>query len=63
MTENDARELIATLGKSIFDRGLTHGSSGNISMRVDSGWLMTPTNSALGRLDPAAISLLNAEGE
>jgi ribulose-5-phosphate 4-epimerase/fuculose-1-phosphate aldolase len=56
------RELIASLGESIFNRGLTHGSSGNISMRVETGWLMTPTNSCLGRLDPSAISLLDAAG-
>ena len=57
------RELIVGLGKSMFDRGLTHGSSGNISVRVDDGWLMTPTNSNLGRLDPAAISLLDSQGK
>jgi len=56
------RELIALLGQSMFDRGLTHGSSGNISVRVDDGWLMTPTNSSLGRLDPGSISLLDAAG-
>ena len=56
------RDLIATLGESIFNRGLTHGSSGNISMRVEGGWLMTPTNSCLGRLDPAAITLLDESG-
>jgi ribulose-5-phosphate 4-epimerase/fuculose-1-phosphate aldolase len=38
------------------------GSSGNISVRVDDGWLMTPTNACLGRLDPAAISKLDAGG-
>lgn len=38
------------------------GSSGNISVRVDGGWLMTPTNASLGRLDPASISLLDDEG-
>lgn len=57
------RDLIATLGESMFDRGLTHGSSGNISMRVDGGLLMTPTNSCLGRLDPAAITLLDESGK
>ena len=57
------RDLIATLGESLFDRGLTHGSSGNISMRVEGGWLMTPTNSCLGRLDPAAITLLDESGK
>ena len=63
MNETASRELIATLGKSIFDRGLTHGSSGNISMRVEQGWLMTPTNSSLGRLDPSRISLLDHHGK
>lgn len=49
-------------GKSIFDRGLTGGSTGNISLRVDDGWLMTPTNASLGRLDPAHISKLDDAG-
>ena len=61
--ESRLREQIATLGKSLFDRGLTMGSSGNISVRLDDGgWLMTPTNACLGRLDPARISRLDAEG-
>ena len=46
----------------MFDRGLTVGSSGNISVRTDGGWLMTPTNSCLGRLDPAALSKVDAKG-
>ena len=50
------------LGKSMFDRGLTPGSSGNISVRLDDGWLMTPTNSCLGRLDPARLSKVDAKG-
>tara|TARA_Y100001001_G_scaffold24399_1_gene20587 strand:+ start:199 stop:846 length:648 start_codon:yes stop_codon:yes gene_type:complete len=61
---NRLREQIATYGKSLFDRGLTMGSSGNISVRLDDGgWLMTPTNACLGRLDPASISTLSAKGE
>ncbi|QJQ99020.1 3-oxo-tetronate 4-phosphate decarboxylase [Halomonas sp. PGE1] len=61
--ENGLREQIATLGKSLFDRGLTMGSSGNISVRLDDGgWLMTPTNACLGRLDPARISRLDRDG-
>ena len=56
------RDLIANFGKSIFDRGLTAGSSGNISMRADDGWLLTPTNACLGRLDPARISQLDWDG-
>ena len=46
----------------IFDRGMTAGSSGNISVRLEDGWLLTPTNSCLGRLDPARISKLAPDG-
>ena len=62
MNEAKLREEICTLGKSMFDRGLTPGSSGNISSRVDGGWLMTPTNACLGRLDPATISKVDGNG-
>ena len=56
------RERMAELAKSLFDRGFTVGSSGNISARVEDGILMTPTNSCFGFLDPARISKLNAMG-
>jgi len=56
------REAIVDFGRSIFDRGLTAGSSGNISARVDGGWLMTPTNACLGRLNPARLSRLDDNG-
>ncbi|HWH48679.1 MAG TPA: 3-oxo-tetronate 4-phosphate decarboxylase [Burkholderiales bacterium] len=62
MNETKLREEICILGRSMFDRGLTPGSSGNISARVDNGWLMTPTNSCLGRLDPATISKVDGKG-
>jgi len=62
MTESRMREEIAEFGRSIFDRGLTAGSSGNISARVEDGWLLTPTNACLGRLDPARISKLGWDG-
>lgn len=62
MNENTLREQIAEIGKSLYQRGLAHGSAGNISVRLDDGWLMTPTNSCLGRLDPARISRLDTEG-
>ena len=63
MNETGIREQICVLGKSLFDRGFTVGSSGNISVRTEEGnWLMTPTNSCLGRLDPARLSLVDAEG-
>jgi ribulose-5-phosphate 4-epimerase/fuculose-1-phosphate aldolase len=62
MNENEARERIARFGKSIFDRGLTAGTSGNISVKVSEGWLMTPTNSSLGELDPGMLSRLGTDG-
>ena len=63
MNENRIREDIATIGKSLYDRGLAHGSAGNISVKLPDGWLMSPTNSCLGRLDPARISRLDASGK
>ncbi len=63
MSDTAARDAICRLGASIFNRGLTFGSSGNISVRLpEGGWLMTPTNASLGELDPARLSLLDAEG-
>jgi 3-dehydro-4-phosphotetronate decarboxylase len=62
MSEATEREAICTIGASIFARGLTAGSSGNISVRTDEGWLMTPTNASLGRLDPARLSKLDPDG-
>jgi len=63
MSETKLREQICLYGKSLFDRGLTPGSSGNISVRMsDGGWLVTPTNASLGFLDPARISRLDAQG-
>ena len=64
MSETALRDRIARLGQSLFARGLTFGSSGNISVRTeDGGWLMTPTGSSLGELDPARISKLAPGGE
>ena len=61
--ESQLRETICRFGRSLFERGLTAGSSGNISVRLsDGGWLTTPTNSSLGSLDPARLSRLDAEG-
>jgi len=61
-TENTLREEIARLSKSLFDRGFSVGSAGNISAAVEDGILMTPTNSCLGFLDPARISKLDRAG-
>src|ERR1700694_166134 len=63
MTENKVREEICRLGRSLFERGLTPGSSGNISVRLDDGgYMVTPTNASLGSLDPARLSRLSADG-
>lgn len=57
------RDDICFMAKSLFDRGLTSGSSGNISARLSDGRLLvTPTGSSFGRLDPVRLSLFNAEG-
>ena len=57
MSETRLRSLLCELAKSLFDRGFSVGSAGNISARLpDGGYLMTPTNSSLGRLDPARLS-------
>lgn len=61
--ENRAREAICRVGRSLYDRGLSFGSSGNISVRLDGGgWLMTPTGTSLGGLDPARLARLDERG-
>lgn len=60
--EHRLREEIVRFGRSLFNRGLTAGSSGNISVRLDDGWLLTPTNACLGDLDPAELAKLDWEG-
>lgn len=62
--ESKLREQVCSAGASLFNRGLTHGSTGNISVALpDGGWLMTPTGSSLGTLDPARLSKLDAAGK
>lgn len=63
-SEAALRESLCALARSMFDRGLTHGSTGNISVRLeDGGLLVTPTGSSFGRLDPASLSRLDADGK
>jgi ribulose-5-phosphate 4-epimerase/fuculose-1-phosphate aldolase len=51
------------MAKSLYDRSLTFGSTGNISVHLDDGgWLMTPTNASMGKLDPARLSRLDRDG-
>ena len=56
-------DAIVRYAKSMYDRGLTHGSTGNISVRLEDGWLMTPTGASFGNLDPARLSRLGLNGE
>jgi ribulose-5-phosphate 4-epimerase/fuculose-1-phosphate aldolase len=63
MSDAKIREALCRLGRSLFERGLTHGSTGNLSARTPSGFVMTPTGSSLGALDPARLALLTDAGE
>ncbi len=61
--ETRARDAICEAGLSLFSRGLTFGSTGNISVRLPEGvWLMTPTNASLGKLDPTTLSKFDPGG-
>ncbi len=63
LRESDLRDSLCRFGASLFDRGLTMGSSGNISVRLaGGGWLVSPTNACLGALDPDKLSILDASG-
>lgn len=62
MTDRALRDAVVAQGRSFYERGLSPGTSGNISVRTHDGWLMTPTNTSLGRLDPARLSRLDGEG-
>ncbi len=59
LTETQAREEICRVGKSLFERGYVHATAGNISVRLDDGYLITPTDACLGYLDPAQLSKLS----
>lgn len=63
MADAALRDLLVERGRSLYDRGYAHGSSGNLSVRLaDGGFLMTPTGSCLGRLDPARLAHVDATG-
>lgn len=63
MTEAQARDEICRVGQSLFERGYVHASAGNISVRLDDGFLITPTDACLGFLDPARLSKLDLQGQ
>jgi 3-dehydro-4-phosphotetronate decarboxylase len=60
--EAHSREEICRVGRSLFDRGYVHASAGNISMRLDDGYLITPTDACLGTLQPERLARLDATG-
>ncbi|HYC06093.1 MAG TPA: 3-oxo-tetronate 4-phosphate decarboxylase [Azospirillaceae bacterium] len=62
MTDEDLRAEICRVGRSLFDRRFTHGATGNLSVRVEGGFLMTPTDASLGSLAPGSLSLLSDDG-
>jgi ribulose-5-phosphate 4-epimerase/fuculose-1-phosphate aldolase len=62
-SEHRLRERLCATARSLFERGLTHGSTGNLSVRLPDGYLMTPTGASLGDLDPARLSKLDAQGK
>ena len=64
MNDTQLREHVCLLAKSLFDRGLTGGSTGNISARTrDGGLLVSPTGTSFGRLDPARLSHFDPSGK
>jgi ribulose-5-phosphate 4-epimerase/fuculose-1-phosphate aldolase len=63
LTENQARDEICRVGRSLFERGYVHATAGNISVRLDDGFLITPTDACLGFLDPARLAKLDLQGQ
>ena len=56
------RDEICRIGRSLYARGYVHATAGNISVRLDDGFLITPTDACLGELDPARLARLDARG-
>lgn len=62
MTEGELRAEICRVGRSLFERGYVHATAGNISVKLDDGFLITPTDACLGTLDPARLARMAADG-
>ena len=62
LTETQLRDEICRVGRSLFERGYVHATAGNISVRLQDGYLITPTDACLGTLDPARLARLDAQG-
>jgi 3-dehydro-4-phosphotetronate decarboxylase len=63
MTETQARDEVCRVGRSLFDRGYVHATAGNISVRLEDGFLITPTDACLGFLDPAQLAKVDVHGQ
>lgn len=63
LKEQALREEICEIGASLYQRNYTVGAAGNISARLDDGWLITPTDACLGRLTPAQIAKVDLNGK
>ena len=61
--ERTQRDEICAVGRSLFERGYVHACAGNISVRLDDGFLITPTDACLGRLRPESLARINLQGE
>ncbi|OSM43845.1 3-oxo-tetronate 4-phosphate decarboxylase [Nesterenkonia sp. PF2B19] len=59
MSDSELRRQLVEIGASLFDRGFSVGSAGNLSVRTADGFLMTPTNSSLGRLSVDELAELD----
>jgi 3-dehydro-4-phosphotetronate decarboxylase len=62
LTETQLRDEICRVGRSLFERGYVHATAGNLSVRLDDGYLITPTDACLGTLDPARLARLDVQG-
>ncbi len=62
MNERQFRDEICRVGRSLFERGHVHASAGNISVRLDEGFLITPTEACLGTLEPDRLARVDAQG-
>ena len=62
MTEAASRDEICRIGRSLFERGYVHATAGNISIRLDDGFLITPTDACLGSLDPGQLARMDSSG-
>jgi 3-dehydro-4-phosphotetronate decarboxylase len=63
MSESELREEICRVGQSLFERGYVHATAGNISVRLDDAFLITPTDACLGFLQPEALAKVDLQGQ